>query len=129
MKKLLFENDEIKYELENEILVSTWKFESLDKTLIQKILKIRLDILKGNTYPFLLNIKSLKNSTKEARDILASKEGCQGALCSAVLISSPASRMISNFFIGSSRPAVPVKMFTDEIDALKWLKKIRSAGI
>ncbi len=122
MKTLLFENDEIKFELEDGILIATWKAVFLDKALVKKIINHRLEVLKGKSYPFLSNIKSIKNSTKEARDFLASKEGCQGALSVAILINSQVSKMIANFFIGYSKPFIPTRMFTDEAEAKKWLQ-------
>lgn len=34
-------------------------------------------------------------------------------------------RMMANFFIGMRRLQVPIQMFTDETDALTWLKDHR----
>ena len=42
----------------------------------------------------------------------------------AIIIKSRVSKMIANFFLGINRPAVPVKLFTQEPNALKWLKSI-----
>ncbi len=121
MQTLLFENDEIKFELENGILIAIWKCSTIDISKIQKTVRSRVEALNGNSYPLLSNIKSIKNSTKEARDYLASKDGCQGISKAAILISSPVSSMIANFFIKASHPIIPTKMFTNEAEAKNWL--------
>lgn len=41
----------------------------------------------------------------------------------ALLIGSPVSRMIGNFFLGINRLRVPVRLFSDEAEALEWLKR------
>lgn len=121
MKELLFESHEIKFELENGVMMGTFKLESIDLGIAQKVTTHRLEIQKGKSYPLLSNIKAIKNSTKQARDFMASKEGCEGVIAAAVLIDSPLGSMIGNFFISISRPLVTTKIFTDEMDAKKWL--------
>lgn len=121
MKRLLFESNELKFELEDGIIMGTFKLESVDLEIAKKVTNHRLEIQKGKSYPLLSNIKTIKSSTKQARDFMASKEGCDGVIVAAVLIDSPLSRIIGNFFINISKPYVTTKIFTDEIDAKKWL--------
>lgn len=121
MKEILFDNNAIKFERESGIMIGTFKLESVDLELAQKVTNHRLSIQQGKSYPLLSNIKSIKNSTKPARDFMASKEGCEGVVAAAVLIDSPLGSMIGNFFISISRPFVTTKIFTDEGEAKKWL--------
>ncbi len=122
MKNHLFENEIIKFELEDSILLSTLKVELLDLNIAKTITDNRLKAQNGVNYPLLSNVKSLKGISKETRDYMASKEGCAGVLAAAVIIDSPVTSMIGNFFINISKPLVPTKMFTDEEKAKKWLK-------
>ena len=39
-----------------------------------------------------------------------------------LLASSPVTRMIANFFIGMGQVPMPMRMFTDETEALRWLR-------
>ncbi len=126
MKTLLFDNDEITFEVLDGILVSAWKSKFIDITLIRKVKKYHLEIMDGKSYPMLADIKSVRDTTKEARDFLASKEGCAGLIAIAIMINSPISKMIANFFILASRPVIPTKMFTDETEAKKWLLNFTS---
>ncbi|MFY9310750.1 MAG: hypothetical protein WAQ28_17015 [Bacteroidia bacterium] len=121
MKELLFENEIIRFEFENGIIIGTFKLESVDINLAKEVTTHRLQIQKGKSFPLLSNIKSIKSSTKQARDYMASEEGCQGVVAAAVLIDSPLGSMIGNFFISISRPYVTTKIFTDDSDAKKWL--------
>ncbi len=121
MKTLLFDNDEITFDVINGILVSAWKSKFIDISLVRKVKKYQLEILGGKSYPMLADIKSVRDTTKEARNFLASKEGCVGLIAIAILINSPVSKMIATFFIKASHPVIPTKMFTDEIEAKKWL--------
>ena len=121
MKEVLLDNDYLKIEVENNVLIGTFKNEVVDLSVCHKITEYRLEIQKGKSYPLLSNIKSIKNISKPARDFMASKEGCEGVVAAAVLIGSPLGSMIGNFFISISRPLRPTKIFTNETDAKKWL--------
>ncbi len=123
MKETLLDNDEITFELENGILIGTGKSPFLDIHVAIKITNYRLEIQKGKSNPILSNIKMTKNSTKEARDFLASEKGCKGVIAAAILINSDVTSMIANFFMRISRPIVPTKIFTDEAEAKTWLSQ------
>ena len=45
----------------------------------------------------------------------------------ALLIDSPVSRVIANFFMGLNRPLSPTQMFTDETEAMRWLRTFSDA--
>ncbi|OFY83479.1 MAG: hypothetical protein A3F72_06010 [Bacteroidetes bacterium RIFCSPLOWO2_12_FULL_35_15] len=122
MKTLILDNDRITFELEDGILIGVGKCTFIDLDLSVKITNDRLEIQKGKIYPLLSNIKSLKNTTKEARDFMASEKGCEGVIAAAVLINSSVGSMIGNFFIFINKPLVPTKLFTNEEEAKKWLK-------
>ncbi len=121
MKELLLDMDEIKFEIETDIIIGTVKLTLMDLALAKKITKHRLVLQEGKRYPILSNIRNVKDSTRDAREFLASEEGCEGVIKAAILIKSPVSKIIANFFINTSRPIVPTKIFTDERKAKKWL--------
>jgi len=39
----------------------------------------------------------------------------------AMVVASPSSRIIGNFFMAISQPPFPCKMFTSEPEAISWL--------
>lgn len=120
MKKLLLENDLIIFEISDGIMIGTFKTELVDLSIAKKITDYRLDLQKEVSYPLISNITHVKNSTKEARDFLASEEGCKGVVAAAILIDSVVGSMIGNFFVRISKPLVPTRLFTNEDEAKKW---------
>lgn len=121
MKRKDFENEHAKFVIEEGILIGSFKCKLVDLDLAEKITADRVELQNGISYPILSNIKFVKNSTKEARDFLASEKGCEGVIAAAILIDSPIGNMIGNFFIFISKPLRPTKIFTKEAEAKKWL--------
>jgi hypothetical protein len=79
----------------------------------------------GNTFPLLIDSRNIHSITKEARDFFSmnNRESC--ILAFAIIIDSPLSRIIGNFFMGLNKPRVPARLFTDEKEALNWLKEFQ----
>ncbi len=121
MKKVLLENDEVRIELEDEILFAIWKSTSVDLKIAQQAVTYRLEATNFVAYPMIIDIKSIKSISKSSRDFLASEKGSEGIIAAAFLIDSSLGRVLGNFFIQINKPLKPTKIFTDEIKAKKWL--------
>ena len=121
MERIDFENEYVKFVIEEGILTGSFKCELVDLNLAEKITGYRAELQYGISYPILSDITLVKNSTKGARDYLASELGCEGVIAAAILSDSPIGNMIANFFINVSKPLRPTKIFTKEADAKKWL--------
>ena len=74
-------------------------------------------------YPILVNLKEIKSISKEARDHFSMQNRTPGITAIGLLIKSPASRIIGNFFLGLNKSTVPVRLFTNEEKAVLWLKQ------
>ena len=74
-------------------------------------------------YPMLVNLKEIKSISKEARDHFSMQNRTPGVKAIGLLIKSPASTIIGNFFLGLNRSIVPVKLFTSEEKAVEWLNQ------
>ncbi|MGZ3866526.1 MAG: STAS/SEC14 domain-containing protein [Bacteroidia bacterium] len=74
-------------------------------------------------YPLLIDSRHIKSISKEARDHFSIRNRETGITSFAVLIDSPLSRIIGNFFMGLNKPSVPAKLFTNEAEAVAWLKQ------
>ncbi|MES2590782.1 MAG: hypothetical protein V4608_02770 [Bacteroidota bacterium] len=122
-RQIILNNEYLKIELESGILIGTFKSESVDIDIAHTITNFRLEIQSGRNYPIISNIKAIKNISKEARDFMASEEGCEGVIAAALLIDSSIGQIIGNFFIKINKPLRPTKIFTDESSAQKWLAK------
>ncbi|MBC7865317.1 MAG: hypothetical protein IAF38_20240 [Bacteroidia bacterium] len=73
--------------------------------------------------PILVDLRKIKSISKEARDYFAMKNRKPGVKAIAMLIKSPVSKIIGNFFLGINLPSVPTKLFNSETKALNWLKE------
>jgi hypothetical protein len=77
--------------------------------------------------PVLADIRHVKAIEREAREVYRSREKYNMEVTAlAILVGSPLSRAIGNFFIGLSRMPMPTRLFTSEADAIRWLKGVRA---
>jgi hypothetical protein len=74
-------------------------------------------------YPLLIDSRNIKSISKEARDHFSIQNRETRINSFAVIIDSPLSRIIGNFFMGLNKPSVPAKLFNNEEDAVVWLKQ------
>lgn len=81
------------------------------------------ELSDGKIYPMLVNLNEIKSITKEARDHFSMKDRDPGVNAIGLLIKSPASTIIGNFFLGLNKSIVPVKLFASEEKAIAWLKQ------
>jgi len=79
----------------------------------------------GAMLPVLIDMSAMVSITKEARDYYSSAAPAAYSLAQALITASPLSRLIGNFFLGLNKPPMPVRLFTSESDALRWLEGFR----
>ena len=77
----------------------------------------------GKKYPLLVDSRQIKSISKEARDHFSIQNRETRIKAFGILIDSPLSRIIGNFFMGLNKPSVPAKLFTSEEEAVSWLKQ------
>jgi hypothetical protein len=93
-------------------------------------LKDRLKIIKkltdGKRALVLSDGTAFYHISKEAATFLAGKETAEAFIAMALFATSLANKLIANFFINFNRPLVPVMVFNEEKEALKWLRSFSS---
>lgn len=72
--------------------------------------------------PLLVDMRQLKSQSREARTYYGSTEVAKTTSAIALLIGSRVSTIIANFVISLTKSNIPTKLFTDETEALAWLK-------
>ena len=117
------ENQIIEFQLNQEILFGKYP-EGFEITLelAKKIVADRLVFQNGKDYPLVLDISGLKNTTKDAR-VYLSKDGVKGLTMGAFITKNTVARVTLNFFLAMEKPNVPTNFFTNEEDAINWIKK------
>lgn len=79
-------------------------------------------LTRGKRHPVLLDLGGVRRPlSREARQFYAGPEMAMVASATAVLISSPVSRVVGNFVLSTKSCPFPTKLFTREQDALAWL--------
>lgn len=79
---------------------------------------------EGSKYPLLVDSRGIKSISREARNQFSIKGRKTNVTCFAIIIDSPLSRVIGNFFMGINKPEIPMCLFDDEEEALSWLLKL-----
>lgn len=77
---------------------------------------------KGKKYPLLVDARQVKYLDKEARKHFSTNGRETKITCFALMVKSPLSRVIGNFFMGLNKPEMAARLFDDEKKAILWLK-------
>jgi hypothetical protein len=76
----------------------------------------------GKRMPLLVDTKSMKSISREARHFYSGEEAAACAGAAALIVGTPVSKVLANFYLGLSNPKLPSRLFTSEDEALVWLK-------
>ena len=80
------------------------------------------DGMKRRKTRVLIDMTTVSEISKEARDYFANERTASIQRATALLIGSPVSRVIGNFFMGLNKPVSPTRLFTDPQKAIRWLQ-------
>jgi hypothetical protein len=72
--------------------------------------------------PTLVLMQDMARVERDARAFFASEEYMRLCSQTALVVGSPVSRVIGNFFVGLNRPKYPYKLFEDPELAAEWLR-------
>ena len=131
MKELKVETSTQKlyWDSENEIvwgeLLANQTTVELAKENVDAQERLRDSVKKVKTR-VLIDMTSTTEISKEARDYFANERTGSIQRATALLIGSPVSRVIGNFFLGLNRPVSPTRLFTDPHKAIQWLHTFSS---
>jgi hypothetical protein len=113
----------------------TWMGEDgIARTKVKPDIRINLKHALENTiivtsfyvdkkFPILIDSRDIKSMDREARQHFSTRGRDTKTNAFGIIVSSPVSRVVGNFFLGINRPDVPTKLFDNEEAALKWLKQ------
>jgi hypothetical protein len=77
----------------------------------------------GKAYPLLIKVGKYTLPSAEARKFIAQADSNPYAKAEAYVISDLPQRIVGNFFLKFDKPARPTKIFTNEEEAMEWLKQ------
>lgn len=77
----------------------------------------------GKHYPIIIDSSDIHSMSREARKHFSTNGRVTSINSMAIVVSSPISKVIGNFFLGLNKPEVPARLFNNEKEALVWLKE------
>ncbi len=78
-------------------------------------------LVNGRPTPVVVDLRPVRSQTAEARAAFAGAEATKVTLACALVIESPLSRVLGNFYLGFNRPQSPTRLFNSVEDAERWL--------
>jgi len=84
-------------------------------------------ISKGRKLPIMIDMGKVHSMDPEARAYYSGNEAFSATSAAAAVTKSLMSRLIGNFFLGFNKPEYPRKVFSNESEALDWLKDFLSS--
>lgn len=97
----------------------------LTEDVARSIVRERIRISKGCTYPLFVDGSQIQYITKTAREYFAKGDGIRYLNSGAFLIKNQVQYIFGNFFLKINKPALPAKLFTDKQEAINWLQKFK----
>ncbi len=85
-------------------------------------LAVSLALTGGRRLPALIDLREVKTQSAEARAVLAGPAAARVSGAVALLIGSPLSRVVGNFYLRFNRPETPTRLFSSEAEAETWLR-------
>jgi len=124
-KVITYKNQRVWLEPEHRIIMAEFgDATEMDIEDARRSTKLMIEITNGEQRPLLVDFKHLKSQTKECREYYAKDpEHVKTYSAVAILVGSPLTRVIANFFMGINKPVRPTRLFEDRDRALEWLKQ------
>lgn len=88
----------------------------------QAIVEAVRTIYNGRKFPVFVDLRNAKGASTECRRIFQGKEIAQYQSACALLVGSPLTQLLGNFFLGLNRTEFPTRLFHKEGNAIEWLK-------
>lgn len=108
---------------DNILIASYRKNLIIDLDVAHKIVLQRQSFTRGQKMPAIILSQGVTSIDKPAREYLASEEGTKGLSATAIIVNSPFSRSLGNFFLMVNKTSIPVKLFSKISHAQKWLQQ------
>lgn len=74
----------------------------------------------------LTDLRKIKSVDKAFRDAMGHNRNSKYVGAVALLVASPVSRIVAQFFLSINKPFYPMKVFSNEKQAIHWLKERQS---
>jgi hypothetical protein len=104
------------------VYIKTKPRGEIDRANAEEVMCAVGSMCNGKPRPVLVDMTNVKSMTREARLYFAGPETAAVQAAAALVIKSPLTRALGNFFMGLNKPLIPTRLFTSETDAVAWLR-------
>ena len=87
----------------------------------RQALALTFEVAGRQRRPVLVDLRGIRSQTRGARQYFASEEVAKRLAAVGLLIASPVSKVLGNFFLRLQEQPVPTELFHDEEAAVDWL--------
>jgi hypothetical protein len=87
-------------------------------------LAVMAEIGGGRPTRVLVDYRGVRWQTREAREHFVSEDAARATSAVALLVGSPVSRVLGNFFMRFEKHRFPTSLFSDEEAAVRWLLEL-----
>lgn len=94
--------------------------------IARQMVKHRLEIANGITYPVFVDVRNLVAVKAEARKHLAGSEAVKYVSAGAIYLDTYLHYLTGSVFLKIDKPAIPSKLFTDKERAFRWLEMFKN---
>ena len=108
---------------DNILIASYRKNLIINLDVAKEIVLQRQSFTRGQKMPVIIFCDGVTSIDKPAREYFASPNGTLGLSASAIIVNSPFSRFMGNFFLMVNKTSIPVKLFSKTSQAEKWLQQ------
>ena len=110
--------------LDERGIIHEYFFPKTDYTIqdAKQSMAVGLELSEGADFSWLVDMTGMKTITKEAREYFGKIENSH-IKAVGLVTNAPVSKVFGNFFLRFNKPAIPVRLFSSEIQAHDWLKE------
>ena len=118
-------NDKIIFVLDDDNILHTDCVPNTQMTLEdgRESTRISAEMVNFTPLPLLCDLTNVVKITQECRKHFAGPDHAATFSKCALIVTSPVSRIIGNFFLGLNKPLKPTRLFTSKEEGLQWLKE------
>lgn len=117
-----YRNQNARFWIDDGILFFEYKPNTvIDLEVATRVVADRIALQNERSLPVFCDMRGMISIDKAGRDYLA-KSGSLLATAVALVVNENVSMTLSSFYLEISKPAVPTQIFTEEQEALEYLR-------
>jgi len=126
MPEKFFKNEHVEIWIKHGIVYHKYASEVvITVTIAKEITRQRILMSEGKKFPLLVDGRTVKYITKDAREYWAQGDGIKYLTAGAFIIGNSIHKIFGNMFLKVNRPPLPARLFTEVEPGVQWLQKFR----